>query len=113
MYYTNLYGEIRKTILLYRVFAVSRLPTVVFAIAKRFSLQVVFQDKQIIKNDYALVNIYPAFIEYEYREMKSSYSFLALLCDIGGALSLILGSTLLTFVEVLDFLVLILLSIIL
>ena len=39
-------------------------------------------------------------------EAEAAYSWLALLCDIGGALGLILGSTILTFCEFTDFLVL-------
>jgi Amiloride-sensitive sodium channel len=35
-------------------------------------------------------------------ETTAAYTSLALLCDIGGALGLILGSTLLTFCEIAD-----------
>ena len=70
-----------------------------------YMFQVVFQPPSVVRNDYVLVNIYPAHLQYQFRQMKAAYSILALLCDIGGALSLILGSTLLTFIEVLDFIV--------
>jgi len=39
-----------------------------------------------------------------YLETKPAYTALALMCDIGGALGLILGSTLLTVCEFADFL---------
>jgi len=38
-------------------------------------------------------------------ETKEAYTVLSLLCDIGGALGLILGSTMLTFCEFTDFLI--------
>jgi len=43
---------------------------------------------------------------YTHVEAQAAYSWLALLCDIGGALGLILGSTILTFCEFADFFVL-------
>jgi len=42
-------------------------------------------------------------LKYTYIEDKAAYTSLALLCDIGGALGLILGSTMLTFCEITDF----------
>ena len=44
-------------------------------------------------------------LTYTYIEAKEAYTVLALMCDIGGALGLILGSTLLTFCEFADLLV--------
>jgi len=44
-------------------------------------------------------------LKYMYIESKEAYTVLALLCDIGGALGLILGSTMLTFCELTDFLI--------
>ena len=44
-------------------------------------------------------------LKYKYIETKAAYTVLALMCDIGGALGLILGSTLLTVCEVTDFLI--------
>jgi len=41
-------------------------------------------------------------LKYTYVEAKEAYTLLALTCDIGGALGLILGSTLLTFCEFAD-----------
>jgi len=38
-------------------------------------------------------------LKYTYIESEAAYQVLALMCDIGGALGLILGSTLLTFCE--------------
>jgi len=44
-------------------------------------------------------------LKYTYVETKEAYPSLALMCDIGGALGLILGSTMLTFCEFADFLI--------
>ena len=52
-----------------------------------------------------LVKVFFSELKYTYIEDKEAYTVLALLCDIGGALGLILGSTLLTFCEFTDFLV--------
>ena len=41
-------------------------------------------------------------LQYTHIETTAAYTSLALLCDIGGALGLILGSTLLTFCEIAD-----------
>ena len=43
-------------------------------------------------------------LKYTYVESEPAYTSLALMCDIGGALGLILGSTMLTFCEFADFL---------
>jgi len=43
-------------------------------------------------------------LTYTYVETVPAYTVLALMCDIGGALGLILGSTMLTFCELADFL---------
>jgi len=45
-------------------------------------------------------------MRYNYVETETAYTILALMCDIGGALGLILGSTMLTFCEFADFLIL-------
>ena len=39
-------------------------------------------------------------------EVEAAYTWLALLCDLGGSLGLILGSTMLTVCEFMDFFVL-------
>jgi len=44
-------------------------------------------------------------LKYTHVESEAAYPALALLCDIGGALGLILGSTMLTFCELADFLI--------
>jgi len=44
-------------------------------------------------------------LKYTYIETEAAYTALALTCDIGGALGLILGSSLLTFCEFTDLLV--------
>jgi len=49
--------------------------------------------------------IYFSELKHTYIESKEAYTVLALMCDIGGALGLILGSTLLTVCEFTDFLI--------
>ena len=51
-----------------------------------------------------LVQIFFSELKYTYIESEEAYTVLALMCDIGGALGLILGSTMLTFCEFSDFL---------
>jgi Amiloride-sensitive sodium channel len=46
--------------------------------------------------------VYFSELKYTYTESSAAYGVLALMCDIGGALGLILGSTVLTFFEVGD-----------
>ena len=46
--------------------------------------------------------VYFTDLKYTIIEKSPSYTTLALWCDIGGALSLVLGGTLLTFVELMD-----------
>jgi Amiloride-sensitive sodium channel len=46
-----------------------------------------------------IFQVYFADLKYMYIESSPAYTSLALLCDVGGALGLFLGSTLLTFVE--------------
>jgi len=53
--------------------------------------------------------IFFADLNYTYIEFSAAYSFLSLLCDVGGALGLILGSTLLTAFELVDVVVMALL----
>lgn len=55
------------------------------------------------RDNYVAVNIYYKDIRYSKIEEQEAYSTLALMADIGGALGLILGSTLMTLVEILDF----------
>ena len=51
-----------------------------------------------------LCKVFFSELKYVYVESEAAYPALALMCDIGGALGLILGSTLLTFCEFADFL---------
>ena len=44
-------------------------------------------------------------LKYTYVEAKEAYTSLALMCDIGGSLGLILGSTMLTLCEFTDLIV--------
>ena len=49
------------------------------------------------------VQVFFSELKYTYIKSEEGYTILALLCDIGGALGLILGSTMLTFCEFSDF----------
>ena len=51
------------------------------------------------------VKIFFSELKYMYIEAQEAYTVLALMCDIGGALGLILGSTMLTLCEFGDFLI--------
>ena len=55
-------------------------------------IAVIVCNKQVFFSDLTITHI----------ETTAAYTSLALLCDIGGALGLILGSTLLTFCEIAD-----------
>jgi len=48
------------------------------------------------------VKVFFSELKYTYVEAEQAYTLLALTCDIGGALGLILGSTLLTFCELMS-----------
>jgi len=54
--------------------------------------------------DTVTAQIYFSELKYVYVESVAAYMPLCLMCDIGGALGLILGSTMLTFCEFGDFL---------
>ena len=56
-----------------------------------------------VRNEFCMVTIFFTDLSYTVIRTKKAYDLLALLCDIGGALGLILGSTVLTFFEVADF----------
>lgn len=53
--------------------------------------------------NYVSLEIFFSTLEYKEIATQSSYSFMALLSDIGGALGLLLGATVLTICEVLEF----------
>lgn len=59
--------------------------------------------KNVLVTDYTELEVYFDKLTHEEVVSVPAYGLLALLCDIGGALGLILGSTILTFFEVLDF----------
>jgi len=64
---------------------------------------------QTIRTDY-VVQVFFSEIKYTYIEAQEAYTSLALLCDIGGSLGLILGGTMLTVCEFGDFLITLALS---
>ena len=53
--------------------------------------------------NYATLNIFFSTLSYEDVSIDAAYTFMALLSDIGGALGLLLGATLLTIYEVVEF----------
>lgn len=53
--------------------------------------------------NYLFVNIFFSSLTEEVIEESVAYSWLALMSDIGGAFGLILGSTFLTLIELIDF----------
>jgi len=53
-----------------------------------------------------LIQIFFSELMETHVEAEEAYTWLALLCDVGGALGLVLGSTVLTFCEFVDFFVL-------
>lgn len=59
--------------------------------------------KETLTTDYANVEIFYSTMEHRRMTMEPAYSFMALLSDIGGALGLLLGATLLTVYEILEF----------
>ncbi len=58
---------------------------------------------RIVQHDFAAVTIFFSRIGYEETKTEKAYGVVHLLCDIGGALGLVLGSTLLTLCEFADF----------
>ena len=58
-----------------------------------------------LNKELAFVDIFYSQLSYVDIQTTPAYDLLTLVCDIGGALGLILGGTLLTIVEFLQFLV--------
>jgi hypothetical protein len=61
--------------------------------------------EDFIRSEFAMVEIFYSQLAYEEIDTVPAYSVLALACDIGGAMGLILGSTVLTLFEIADFIV--------
>ena len=61
--------------------------------------------EEFVRNEFAMVEIFYSQLAYEEIVTIPSYTILALACDIGGAMGLILGSTVLTVFEVADFII--------
>ena len=58
-----------------------------------------------VRDQYAIMNVFFSDLSHIKVSVVPAYSFMLLLCDIGGALGLILGSSLLTLVEFMDFVI--------
>lgn len=56
-----------------------------------------------LRQNFVILEIFYSELTYEDIQTLASYDILSLLCDIGGALGLILGSTVLTLFEIVDF----------
>lgn len=69
------------------------------------SLNGINKTAEYYKANIVKLDIFMEEISYIKIEEQKAYPILALLCDVGGALGLILGSTLLTVFEVLDFVI--------
>ena len=61
--------------------------------------------EEYLKKNFVQVSIYFTETAYVSKTMEPAYTILALVCDVGGALGLILGSTLLTFIEIAEFII--------
>ena len=59
--------------------------------------------EKYIRDNYSKLNIFFSRLSYQEVTSKEAYTPLALFCDIGGAMGLVLGSTILTIVEFLEF----------
>ena len=59
--------------------------------------------RDVMLTEFAMIEIFFSEVAFEKLVSHPAYLPLALLCDIGGAMGLILGSTLLTMFEVVDF----------
>ena len=62
-------------------------------------------NKSHYMSNIAIVYIYPNDLLYTSLTMTPSYTFLAMLCDVGGTLGLLLGATLLTVYQMAEFFV--------
>ena len=60
-------------------------------------------DLKDMDDQFVMLDIFYPDLTYHERGMMKSYEVLAFFCDIGGALGLALGSTILTLCEILDF----------
>ncbi|XP_046584885.1 acid-sensing ion channel 3-like [Haliotis rubra] len=55
------------------------------------------------RKNFVELEIYLTSMSYQYIEKRLSYTLLDLLCDVGGALGLLLGASFLTVLEIIDF----------
>lgn len=58
------------------------------------------------RNNFLQVNIFYEELSYEHTEQQKAFEFLSLLSEIGGFLGLLLGASVLTVFELIDFIIL-------
>lgn len=68
-----------------------------------FTSEVTGGTPETVKQNFATVTIFFSEMSYDEIKTRKAYGVISLFCDIGGAFGLILGSTLLTVCEIVDF----------
>ncbi|XP_022107693.1 acid-sensing ion channel 5-like [Acanthaster planci] len=71
-------------------------------LAEQFSTDEFTLPHDFYQENFVIIQMFFEELTVEHREQHSDYTFFALLCDIGGALGLWLGGSILTIVEILD-----------
>ncbi|XP_053396435.1 uncharacterized protein LOC123544907 isoform X3 [Mercenaria mercenaria] len=59
-------------------------------------------DGMFLKQNFLQLDIFYRQLSYEYISQHKAYDFFALICDIGGAMGLFIGASMLTIVEIID-----------
>ncbi|XP_060600472.1 uncharacterized protein LOC132753933 isoform X2 [Ruditapes philippinarum] len=59
-------------------------------------------DGKFLKQNFLQLDIFYRQLSYEYISQHKAYDFFALICDIGGAMGLFIGASMLTIVEIID-----------
>ncbi|XP_013390239.1 acid-sensing ion channel 4-like [Lingula anatina] len=68
-----------------------------------YSATITGKSPEYVRSNYVILKVYYSDLSYQETIQSASYPFLTLLADIGGALGLVLGMTMMTLVEVVDF----------